>query len=254
MKVGCACSTPNAHTKHKITDYTAQSTPSAPGQSVLLPSLADQLAVSMTEPLDPTAVAPDTAVPSPPPPPPPPGAAAPAAAAASAPIAAAPPEKKRGTKRRRAPFDIALEDVLADKTPREMTPEEKSLIGRIYLAFKKNGYATRDFDALLKATGYDVNQATYIHWARVLEERGEAVSSQKKKRARTVRSSPYALRLSSLQLLLYCISFCSRFVSLLSLCVRVGVWVLFFLRPSISRCVCVYAEQPCEVLLSNVPC
>jgi len=106
-----------------------------------------------------------------------------------------PTEKKRGAKRRRAPFDVSLDDVATDKTPREMTPEEKSLIGRIYLAFKKNGYATRDFDALLKVTGYDVNQATYIHWARVLEERGEAVSSHKKKRARTIRSSPYALPL-----------------------------------------------------------
>jgi len=106
-----------------------------------------------------------------------------------------PTEKKRGAKRRRAPFDVSLDEVATDKTPREMTPEEKSLIGRIYLAFKKNGYATRDFDALLKVTGYDVNQATYIHWARVLEERGEAVSSHKKKRARTIRSSPYALPL-----------------------------------------------------------
>ena len=140
---------------------------------VLLPTMADQIAM-----------------PLPPPPPPPPIAELEATAAV-----APQPERKRGAKRRRAPFETSLEEVATDKTPREMTPEEKSLIGRIYLAFKKNGYATRDFDALLKAIGYEVNQATYIHWARVLEERGEAVSTHKKKRARTIRSSPYALRL-----------------------------------------------------------
>lgn len=156
-----------------MTSFTMPPTPNPP--PVLLPTMADQMAM-----------------PLPPPPPPPPPIADLEATAAVAPQ----PERKRGAKRRRAPFETSLEEVATDKTPREMTPEEKSLIGRIYLAFKKNGYATRDFDALLKAIGYEVNQATYIHWARVLEERGEAVSTHKKKRARTIRSSPYALRLS----------------------------------------------------------
>lgn len=153
-----------------MTSFTMPPAPNPP--PVLLPTMADQIAMPL-------------------PPPPPPPIAELEATAAVAPQ----PERKRGAKRRRAPFETSLEEVATDKTPREMTPEEKSLIGRIYLAFKKNGYATRDFDALLKAIGYEVNQATYIHWARVLEERGEAVSTHKKKRARTIRSSPYALRL-----------------------------------------------------------
>lgn len=171
-----------------MTSFTMTTASNAP--PVLLPTMADQMSM-----------------PLPPPPPPPPIADLEATAAV-----APQPERKRGAKRRRAPFETSLEEVATDKTPREMTPEEKSLIGRIYLAFKKNGYATRDFDALLKAIGYEVNQATYIHWARVLEERGEAVSTHKKKRARTIRSSPYALRLFPYVLSLFFVFSCFHFL------------------------------------------
>jgi len=70
-----------------------------------------------------------------------------------------------------------------------LTNDQKTLLGSLLVAWKKQGHRTTEFMSLLEEASYHVDRRSLLRWAQSVEERGSAISMAKKT-GRTPRLNP----------------------------------------------------------------
>ena len=61
-----------------------------------------------------------------------------------------------------------------------LSSDQKTLLGSLLVAWKKQGHRTTEFLDLLDEASYRVDRRSLLRWAQAVEERGSAISTAKK--------------------------------------------------------------------------